>query len=182
MQDATTTKTTIRLFPSEESTFDNDMLSDDAKWQYYIASYEMSDHTEGVDLSLLRWPYLRRRLAHSKGSVEDTYSAVFGTLQNEDTQTVSISPDTYKMFCEGTFSFHREASGREKKRENDRFEDKLVKNPGWATEESEEAVNRRMAAWTRALKEDLSGYEAALARPAREFAQTGDVAMSEATV
>jgi paired amphipathic helix protein Sin3a len=181
-QDTTNTKTTIRLFPSEESTFDSDTLSDDAKWQYYIASYEMSDHTEGVELAQLHWPYLRRRLAQPKSSVEDTYAAVFGTLENEDTQTVSISPDTYKMWCEGGFNFYREVSGREKKQENDRFEDKLVKKPSWVREESEEAVKRRMAAWARAAQEDLSGYEAALARPVTELGPTGDVAMSEATV
>jgi paired amphipathic helix protein Sin3a len=181
-QDTTSTKTTIRLFPSEESTFESDTLSDDAKWQYYIASYEMSDHTEGVDLSQVRTPFLRRRLPLSKGSVEDVYAIFFGRLENEDTQTVSISPDTYKIYWEGGFNFHREVSGREKKQENDRFEGKLAKNPAWVKEESEEAVNRRMAAWMKALQDDLAGYEAAVARPAMEFGPTGDVPMSEGAV
>jgi paired amphipathic helix protein Sin3a len=181
MQDTMNSKTTIRLFPSEESTFDSDTLSDDAKWQYYIASYEMSDHTEGVDYSQLRYPFLRRRLSQAKGLIEDKYSAVFGTLHNEDTQMVSISPDTYKMYLEGSFDFHRDGVGREKKQENEQLEDKLVKKPAWVKEGSEEAVNRRMAAWARALKEDLSGYEALLTKPGTEFGPAGDVAMSEAT-
>lgn len=180
-QDTTTTKTTIRLFPSEESTFESDTLSDDAKWQYYVASYEMSDNTEGVELSQVRIPYLRRRLPAPKGSAEDMYATVFGTLENEDTQTVSISPDTYKIYWEGGFTFHREVSGREKKREKDRFEGRLVKNPPWARDESAPAGNRWMAAWTKALEEDLSKYEAALARPG-DGGATGDVTMSEGTV
>jgi histone deacetylase complex regulatory component SIN3 len=170
------------LFPSEESTFDSDTLSDDAKWQYYIASYEMSDHTEGVDYSQLRYPFLRRRLPQAKGLIEDMYSAVFGTLHNEDTQMVSISPDTYKMYLEGSFDFHRDGGVREKKKqENEQLEDRLVKQPAWLREESEEAVNRRMAAWARALKEDLSGYEASLTKAGTEFGPAGDVAMPEAT-
>jgi histone deacetylase complex regulatory component SIN3 len=146
-----------------------------------MASYVMWDPTEGVDLSQLRSPCLRRRLPHSKGSVEDAYVAVYGTLESDDAQAVSISPETYKMYYEGGLSFYREVSGREKKHENDHFEDKLVKNPTWVGEESEEAVNRRTAAWTKALKEDLSGYEAALAKPVTDVAPTGDVTMSEET-
>ena len=182
MQDTTDTKTTIRLFPSDESTFDSDTLSDDAKWQYYIASYTMSDQTEGVDYSQLSWPFLRRRLSQLKGSGDNAYPAVYGSLQNDEAQIVSISPDSYKMYYEGGFNFHREVSGPEKKQENDQLIDKLVKKPTWVREESEEAFNRRMAAWTRALQEDLSGYEAALGRQATESGPGGDVAMLGGTV
>lgn len=142
----------------------------------------MWDNTEGVDLSQVRVPYLRRKLPQSKGSDEDTYAAVIGTLETEDTQTVSISPDNYKIYWEGGFNFHREVSGREKKQDNDQFEEKLVKNPAWVREETEEAVNRRMAAWTKALEVDLSGYEAALARRPTGLGLTGDVTMSEGAV
>jgi histone deacetylase complex regulatory component SIN3 len=179
MQDSTNTKTTIRLFPSDESTFDSDVLSDEAKWQYYIASYTMSDPTEGVDSSELRWPFLRRRLSQPKGSVDNAYSAVYGSLQNEEAQIVSISPESYKMYYEGGFNFHRVVSGPEKKQENDQFVDKFVKRPTWVGEESGDAFNRRMAGWKKALEEDLSGYEAGLARPAAEFAAVGDITMSE---
>ena len=160
-------------------TFESDTLSDDAKWQYYVASYEMSDSTEGVDLSQVRVPYLRRGLSLPKGSDEDRYAAVFGTLENEDTQMVSISPDNYKIYWDGYFNFHREVSGREKKQENDQFEEKLVKNPAWTRDETEEAVNRRMAAWTKALEADLSAYETALSRRPTGPAFTDDVTMSE---
>jgi hypothetical protein len=139
----------------------------------------MSDSTEGVDLSQVRVPYLRRRLSLSKGSDEDTYAAVFGTLESNDTQTVSISPDNYKIYWEGGFNFHREVFGREKKQENDQFEEKLVKNPAWTRDETEEAVNRRMAAWTKALEADLLGYETALSRRPTGPGFTDDVTMSE---
>ena len=179
IQDAPSTKTTIRLFPSEESTFDSDSLSDDAKWQYYVASYQMTDHTEGVDLSQLQWPLLRRRLSQPKAGVEDTYSVVIGSLHHEDTQIISITPESYKMYYEGGFDFYREMSGPEKKAENDRLKDKLVQRPAWGREEGEEAFNGRMAAWTTALEESLSGYEGALARPATDLGPAGDVTMSE---
>ena len=181
MQDAVSTKTTIRLFPSEESTFDSDTLSDDAKWQYYVASYQMTDQTEGVDLSQVRWPFLRRSLSPSKGSIEETYSAVIGNLHHEDSQVISISPDNYKMYYEGGFTFYREVSGPEKKQEHEGLKEKLVERPGWAREEGEAGSARRMAAWRKALEEDLSGYEDVLARAASESGVTGDVALAEGT-
>ena len=182
MQDNTSTKTTIRLFPSEESTFDSDTLSEEAKWQYYIASYQMTDHTEGVDSSQLHLPYLKRRVSLPESSVEETYSTVFATLNLEDSEEISISLDNYKLSKQGGFSFYREACGPEKKQENDQLLAKLVKSPGWVRAENEGGLSRRMTAWTRALSEDLSGYEVALASPATELGPAGDVAMSEGII
>jgi hypothetical protein len=121
----------IRMFPPKEST----SRSDEAEWQYYIASYKMKERTEGIDFSHLRLPYLQRRLSQAKRSIENTYAAVFRTFANEDTQTVSISPDTYKTYWEGGFAFYREASGPKKEQDNDLSDHSDSQRRNWSLEE-----------------------------------------------
>jgi hypothetical protein len=114
-------KTTNHLFPAQESAFQKDTTLDDANLQQYITSYNRIEHTKEVDFLKIRSPYFQRRLHQSMGSFGNTDAAFFRTFANDDNQTVPISADTYKTYWEGGFTFYREASGSEKKQDNDHF-------------------------------------------------------------
>jgi paired amphipathic helix protein Sin3a len=159
---------TIRLFPSEEATFDSDTLSDDARWQYYVASYTMTDATEGVDQSRMRAPSLRRNIAPQNANIEAAYQEVYGELDHIDEQTAFISPESYKLLLQNDFGFVRRSSvekpsttssevGRISESEN--FREKFVRNTAWMKDQRAEDVEGRKATWEKGVKEGLPSYE-----------------------
>ncbi len=154
------------------------MLSDDARWQYYIASYVMSEPTEGVDLSRMTSPFLKRNVARQKENVAEAYKKVYGSLQHMDDHTAHIGPEKYQMKIKGTFVQERRTAEviRDNKRANANFDERFVKHPAWLREESEEDIGRRKAAWEKALEEGLSTYEENL-----HAGTTQELAMAEAT-
>ncbi|KAL6243476.1 Transcriptional regulatory protein sin3 [Rhinocladiella similis] len=156
---------TIRLFPSEDATFDSDTLSDDARWQYYVASYTMTDATEGIDQSRLRSPYVKRNIAPQNANVEAAYEEVFGDLDHTDEQTAFISPESYKLLLQNEFGFvHRGAvekasSAAPKAHESEKFREKFVRNTAWMKDQRAEDVERRKAAWEKGVKEGFLNNE-----------------------
>ncbi len=157
----------IRLFPAEEATFDSDALSDEARWQYYVASYTMTDATEGVDQSKMHMPYLRRNIAPQNANIEAAYDEVYGELDHVDEQTAFISPESYKLILKNDFAFLRRIVKNKprKKRyekgrieENEKFREKFVRNTAWMKDQRAEDVERRKAAWERGIKEGFAGY------------------------
>ncbi|KIW92873.1 uncharacterized protein Z519_06722 [Cladophialophora bantiana CBS 173.52] len=159
---------TIRLFPSEDATFDSDSLSDEARWQYYIASYTMTDATEGVDQSRMHSPYLRRNIAPQNANIEAAYQEVYGNLDNLDEQTAFISPDSYKLLLQGDFGFFRRSAVEKPPRkpyekgrmeESERFREKFVRNTAWMRDQRAEDVERKKAAWERGVRDGFSGYD-----------------------
>lgn len=153
---------TVRLFPSEDATFDSDSMTDEARWQYYTASYTMTDATEGVDQTRVRPSYLRRNIIPQNANIEAAYNEVYGNLAYFDEQTAFISPDTYKLFLHHDFGFerleiHDGTSGKQfevgKMEENERFREKFVRNTAWMKDQRAEDVEQRKAAWERGLKE-----------------------------
>ena len=160
LQDSEDTKTTIQIFPAEDSTFDSDQMSEQARWSYYVASYSMWEPTEGIDTSRMRLPFLKCNLSPQYASVEDAYAAVYANLHNNDTQTIAISPDNCKIHYEKTFTFCREVEEKDepqKMQQNDRFREKLVRNTTWMRDEREEEVDGRKAAWQKALGDANGG-------------------------
>ncbi|KAJ4669681.1 Transcriptional regulatory protein sin3 [Exophiala dermatitidis] len=160
---------TIRLFPSEDATFDSDALSEEARWQYYVASYTMTDPTEGVDQSRMRHPFLRRNIAPQNANVESAYEDVYGELEHYDEQTAFISPESYKVFLQKDFCFNRpkalekpSAKGYEvgKIEESEKFREKFVRNTAWMKDQRAEDVERKKAAWERGVKEGFSALGA----------------------
>lgn len=153
---------TVRLFPSEDATFDSDSMTDEARWQYYTASYTMTDATEGVDQGRVRPSYLRRNIAPQNANIEAAYNEVYGSLAHFDEQTAFISPDTYKLFLHHDFGFTKletgdGPSGKQyesgKIEENEKFREKFVRNTSWMKDQRAEDVEQRKAAWERGLKE-----------------------------
>ena len=98
---------TIRLFPSEDATFDSDSMTAEARWQYYVASYTMTEATEGIDQGRMQSAYLRRNVAPQHANIETAYEEVYGNLDHFDEQTAFISPETYKLLLNKDFRFSR---------------------------------------------------------------------------
>ncbi|EXJ93677.1 hypothetical protein A1O1_02069 [Capronia coronata CBS 617.96] len=159
---------TIRMFPTEEATFDNDALSDEARWQYYVASYTMSDPTEGVDQSRMHNPFLRRNIAPQNALVEMAYQEVYGDLYHYDEQTAFISPESYKLFLQKGFYFAQHQALRRpngktyevgKIEESEKFREKFVRNTAWMKDQRAEDVESKKAAWEKGVKEGFFGPE-----------------------
>lgn len=153
---------TVRLFPSEDATFDSDALTDEARWQYYVASYTMTDATEGVDQSRMHNPFLRRNIAPQNTNVEMAYQEAYGDLDHYDEQTAFISPESYKLFLQKDFCFIRRKAVEKpstKKyevgriEESEKFREKFVRNTAWMKDQRAEDVERKKAAWERGVKE-----------------------------
>ena len=157
-------KCTIRFFPPEDSTFDNDALSDEARWNYYLSSYAMTYATEGVDQSRMQYPFQRRSMPAQNTNVEAAYEEVYGSLHHQDDQTASISPDTYKLRMEGEWVFHRFVTRKKnytpgKVVENEKFLEKFVRNVAWMKDQRAEDVEKRKAIWEQGVKDGMDGFE-----------------------
>ena len=157
-------KCTIRFFPPEDSTFDNDAMSDEARWNYYLSSYAMTYATEGVDQSRMQYPFIRRSMPAPNANVETAYEEVYGSLYHQDGQTASISPDTYKIRMEGELAFYRFVTSKKKYtpgkiEENERFLEKFVRNVAWMKDQRAEHVERRKAVWEHGVKDGMDGFE-----------------------
>jgi paired amphipathic helix protein Sin3a len=155
---------TVRLFPPEDSSFDNDDLSATARYQYYMACYPMRETTEGVDLSRMQPPFLRRNLTKQDKDVdvEASYKEVYGNLQHFDDQEIIVNEDTYRMsFTPGqTYMFSRPSFSKKvytegKIEESEKFLDKLVRNSLWMKDQKSEDVEKRKAFWEKGLKEGV---------------------------
>lgn len=137
-------------------------MTAEARWQYYVASYTMTDATEGVDQARVQPSFLRRTIAPQNANIEAAYNEVYGNLAHLDEQTAFISPETYKLLLHHDFGFvrHQNNGGRGVKRheigkieENERFREKFVRNTSWMKDQRAEDVERRKAAWERGLKD-----------------------------
>jgi histone deacetylase complex regulatory component SIN3 len=151
------------MYPSEDATFDSDTLSDEARWQYYVASYTMTDATEGIDQAKLKRTYLRRNIAPQNANIEEAYDETFGNLDNVDTEKAFISPDDYKLVRENGFSMIRGTSKSEQKAyepgkmvDSEKFRTKFVQNTPWMKDQNPEDVEQTKAAWEKNSKEGFS--------------------------
>ena len=148
---------TIRYFPSEDPTFDSDSLTDDQLWQYYVASYTMSEATEGIDQSAMHMPYLRRNIAPQSANIDQAYHEIFGNITHFDNQTAFISPDNYKLLLSNNYIFWRhgiktnKAYEPEKVEENEAFRERFVRNTAWMKDKSAEAVEEAKAQYKKGV-------------------------------
>ncbi|KAK5088116.1 Transcriptional regulatory protein sin3 [Lithohypha guttulata] len=156
---------TIRLFPPDDTTFDSNELSDEAQWQTYVASYTMSEPTEGIDPAKVRRPYLQRNIPLQSSNPQISYAENIDSLNHTDQQFAYIGADTYKLYLSGIFAFERQgvrASGRYlagEQAQSEPFREKFVRNVVWMKDQPMEAVEARLAAWERGLREGLQGFE-----------------------
>lgn len=159
---------TVRLFPPEDSSFDNDDLSATARYQYYMACYPMRETTESVDVSRMQAPFLGRNLTKQDKDVdiEASYKEVYGSLEHYDDQEIIVNEDTYRMgFTPGqTFMFSRSSLSKKpytegKIEESEKFLDRFVRNTVWMKDQKSEDVEARKAFWEKGLKEGVWAVE-----------------------
>ena len=124
----------------------------------------MTYATEGVDLSRMRYPFLRRSVPAQSANVEAAYDEIYGRLHHIDEQTASISPDTYKIRFEGEWVFYKFVTPRKrhmygKIEESESFIEKFVRNVAWMKDQRAEDVERRKAAWEKGVNNIMDGFE-----------------------
>ncbi|KAL9101497.1 MAG: hypothetical protein Q9163_003245 [Psora crenata] len=95
----------VQIFKKDDKTYEADELAAAARWSYYVSTYSMLDRTEGISLSRLRAPYLRRNMPafltikENPGSTDEVaddkrYSV---PMYNYDGLVIRISPNNYHI-------------------------------------------------------------------------------------
>ncbi|KAL3438750.1 hypothetical protein BDV09DRAFT_159592 [Aspergillus tetrazonus] len=157
-------KTTVQLLTPEDATLENEELSQEARWSYYVSAYTMRDPTEGVPFSQMRMPFLKRNLP-GKLEQEEEYNRFYRPLVHQDGLIIRICANSYHILYEpGSYDWwyrpallpdetsedtaKEEAAVKERRR--DRFTEKFVNNPSWAHGLSKDQVdesNQRFRSW-----------------------------------
>ncbi|KAL1965797.1 hypothetical protein VTN77DRAFT_5118 [Rasamsonia byssochlamydoides] len=161
-----TQKTYVQLMTAEDSTLENEELSQEARWSYYVSAYTMRDPTEGVPFSQMRMPFLKRNLP-PKMEQDEEYDRYYRRLVNHDGLIIRICANSYHILYEpGSHDWwwrpavsnkeEAEEKAKEeavvKERRRDRFREKFVNNPVWAHGLSKDEVdeaNKRFRSWVK---------------------------------
>lgn len=144
---------------------ENEELSQEARWSYYVSAYTMRDPTEGVPFSQMRMPFLKRNLP-GKLEQEEEYNRYYRPLVHQDGLIIRICANSYHILYEPSSydwwwrptlpsdeSSAEEVAKEEgavKERRRDRFTEKFVNNPSWAHGLSKDQVdesNQRFRSW-----------------------------------
>lgn len=174
MQHPTSKKTTVQLLTPEDATLQNDELSQEARWSYYVSTYTMRDPTEGVPFSQMRLPFMKRSLP-AKLDQEDEYNRYYRPLVHQDGLIIRICANSYHLLYEpgssewswrptGPSEEDAEEAAKDeaavKERRRDRFTEKFVNNPVWAHGLSKDQVdesNQRFRSWINGTSESDGG-------------------------
>lgn len=193
MQNPSTQQVTVQLMTPEDSTLENEELSQEARWSYYVSAYTMRDPTEGVPFSRMRMPFLKRNLP-PKMEQDEEYSRYYRRLVSHDGLVIRICANSYHILYEpGSFDWwwrpaeyeSAEEKAREeatvKERRRDRFLEKFVNNPSWAQGLSKDEVdeaNQRFRSWIKGA--DADGSNAAEGALQEKPADKEDAEMPDA--
>jgi paired amphipathic helix protein Sin3a len=156
---------------AEDSTLENEELSLEARWSYYVSAYTMRDPTEGVPFSQMRMPFLKRNLP-PKMEQDEEYDRYYRRLVSHDGLVIRICANSYHILYEpGSYDWwwrpmastpeEAEEKSKEealvKERRHDRFREKFVNNPAWAHGLSKDEVdqsNQRFRSWIKGPEPD----------------------------
>jgi paired amphipathic helix protein Sin3a len=149
---------------AEDSTFENEELSQEARWSYYVSAYTMRDPTEGVPFSQMRMPFLKNSLP-IKLEQDEEYNRYYRRLVHQDGLVIRICANSYHILYEpGSYDWwwRPTASSQEEADENvkeltavrerrqDRFREMFVNNPAWArglSKDDVDASNKKFRTW-----------------------------------
>lgn len=149
---------------AEDSTFENEELSQEARWSYYVSAYTMRDPTEGVPFSQMRMPFLKSSLP-AKLEQDEEYNRYYRRLVHQDGLVIRICANSYHILYEpGSYDWwwRPTASSQEEADENvkelatvrerrqDRFREMFVNNPAWArglSKDEVDASNKKFRTW-----------------------------------
>lgn len=156
----------MQLLTPEDATLENEELSQEARWSYYVSAYTMRDPTEGVPFSQLRMPFLKRNLP-PKLEQEEEYNRYYRPLVHQDGLIIRICANSYHILYEpGSYDWwwrptaspdeSAEEIAKEaaaiKERRHDRFTERFVNNPMWAhglSKDQVDEMNQRFRSWVK---------------------------------
>ena len=85
----------VSLFKREDKTYQADELAVHQRWSYYISTFSMRDQTEGVKLSDIQLPFLKRNMPPMLAD-EEEYNNTYGIPQwNQDGLVITIQPPAH---------------------------------------------------------------------------------------
>lgn len=189
---------------AEDSTFENEELSQEARWSYYVSAYTMRDPTEGVPFSQMRMPFLKNSLP-VKLEQDEEYNRYYRRLVHQDGLVIRICANSYHILYEpGSYDWwwRPTASSQEESDENvkeltavrerrqDRFREMFVNNPAWArglSKDEVDASNKKFRTWINGgpspeeeEKAEAGAEAPAEAPPAAAVAEAGAEAEAQA--
>lgn len=121
----------------------------------------MRDLTEGIDLSKIDWPFLKRNMPPMLKS-EEEYNSLYTPQENKDHLTIRISPNNYHIqydpftedyFLHGLVVQNRglaAAQGKVKQKRKSLFREKFSMNTDWMTgltKDEVEKINADFCSW-----------------------------------
>lgn len=167
-------RVTIQVMATDDATLEREELSAEDRWSYYVTAYSMRDPTEGVKISDMRMPFLKRTLP-SKLDEDEEYDRYYRRLQHHDglilricanNYTILYQPPSNDWFWRSTAPLPEKDADAEaiqaqqdeaaketaavREKRHDRFVEKFVNNPSWARGLSKDQVdesNQRFRAW-----------------------------------
>ncbi|KAE8386740.1 hypothetical protein BDV23DRAFT_186947 [Aspergillus alliaceus] len=191
-----TKKTTVQLLTPEDATLENEELSQEARWSYYVSAYTMRDPTEGVPFSQLRMPFLKRNLP-PKLEQEEEYNRYYRPLVHQDGLIIRICANSYHILYEpGSYDWWwRPAAPQDetpeeiakeaaaiKERRRDRFTERFVNNPTWAhglSKDQVDEMNQRFRSWVKGPEPESSAPPPEASTPEQKEEQE-DTEMADA--
>lgn len=176
---------------TEDATLEHDDLSSEARWSYYVTAYSMRDPTEGVQISEMRIPFLKRNLP-GKLDEDEEYDRYYRRLQHHDgliiricanNYTILYQPPSHDWFWRSNAPAPKDADAEVikaveeerakekatlKEKRHDRFVEKFVNNPNWARGLSKDKVdesNQRFRSWMNGTLENGDNGDAVKVSP-----------------
>ncbi|KAJ6009995.1 hypothetical protein N7522_005011 [Penicillium canescens] len=177
-------RVTIQVMTSEEATLDNEDLTAEERWSYYVTAYSMRDPTEGVQFSKMRMPFMKRNLP-AKLEEDEEYDRYYRNLQHHDGLIIRICANNYTMLYQppsydwfwrsnapipdkdadaDAIKTQLDDAAKEKsairEKRHDRFVEKFINNPSWARGLSKDNVdqsNQRFRSWINGTLSDSPG-------------------------
>lgn len=124
----------------------------------------MRDMTEGIDVSRLNWPFLKRNLPPMLPT-EEEYNRVYTPQWNTDELVIRISPNNYHLLYEPLSEdwwVHDEvvrkrglaAMDEATQERNARFHEKFGTNSKWMAEMASDEVEKMQSAFEQWIKGD----------------------------
>ncbi|KAL5336841.1 hypothetical protein BJX70DRAFT_371263 [Aspergillus crustosus] len=171
-------KVTVQLLTPEDATLENEELSQEARWSYYVSAYTMRDPTEGVPFSQMRMPFLKRNLP-GKLEQEEEYNRFYRPLVHQDGLIIRICANSYHILyepssydwwwrptvpAEEVVEDNAKDEAAVKERRRDRFTEKFINNPSWAHGLSKDQVdesNQRFRSWIKGTDPEREASAAA---------------------
>jgi len=163
-------RATTQILKPDDSTLEQDDLTAEEQWSYYISSYVRVDPTEGVPLHRMRAPFLRRNLPNKDDiDADDRRRDKPVPVSYSEKLNMRICVNTYKILWEPytedswVHSHENMFGGKEgledmkgaTAKRSARFKEKFVMNNGWMKGLSQGEVQRRKEEFEKWIKDGV---------------------------